>query len=76
MAIAIPKLEAIISLIGAFGSSSLALIFPPILEILSFGLSGMGQYYWKLWKNIVIIAFGMFSLVSGTYASFLELMKS
>lgn len=76
----IPKLGPMISLIGAFGSSSLGLIFPPLLEIITFGayygLNGMGRFYWKLWKDLAIICLGLLSVVFGTYASVLELMKS
>lgn len=71
----VPKLGPIISLLGAVFSSSLALIFPPILEYLTFELNGMGYCYWKLWKNTAILLFGIVGFVFGAYVSMLELLQ-
>ncbi|XP_038215018.1 proton-coupled amino acid transporter 4 [Zerene cesonia] len=65
----IPNLSGIISLVGAFSSSALALIFPPIIEIVTFWPDRLGTYDWKLWKDIAIIIFGITGFVFGTYAS-------
>lgn len=62
----IPHIGLFISLIGAMSSSTLALIFPPILEIVTF---------WHcltratLIKCILIMSFGLMCFVTGTYAS-------
>jgi solute carrier family 36 (proton-coupled amino acid transporter) len=76
LAIAIPKLELFISLVGAVGSSFLALIFPPLLEVFTFGMEGMGRFRWKLWKNIAIFLFGLIGFVVGTYVAILEIVRS
>ncbi|XP_030032127.1 proton-coupled amino acid transporter-like protein pathetic isoform X2 [Manduca sexta] len=65
----IPNLSGIISLVGAFSSSALALIFPPIIEIMTFWPDQLGKYDWKLWKDVVIIIFGITGFVFGTYTS-------
>lgn len=75
IAIAVPSLGPIIALVGALGSSTLALILPPILNILTFGLDDMGGFYWKLWKNMAISYFGMLSCIFGTYQSVLLLIE-
>jgi solute carrier family 36 (proton-coupled amino acid transporter) len=65
----IPNLSGIISLVGAFSSSALALIFPPFIEIVTFWPGKLGKYDWKLWKDIFIMIFGITGFVFGTYAS-------
>lgn len=75
LAAVVPKLGPIISLFGAVFSSSLALIFPPVVDVLTFGLEGMGQYYWRLWKNVAIMLFGICGFALGAYISILELIK-
>lgn len=69
LAISIPDLDSIVSLIGAFGSSSLGLIFPPIIEIIINWPDKFGRYKWILWKDIAIMYLGVFSTAFGTYAS-------
>lgn len=68
-AVLIPNLSGIISLVGAFSSSALALIFPPIIEIMTMWPDQLGKHDWKLWKDIAIILFGITGFVFGTYAS-------
>jgi len=66
LAVAIPKLDLFISLVGAFGCSFLGLIFPPLISL---------AVYWPevspviLIKNLIIIAIGLVGFVTGTYAS-------
>lgn len=75
MAALVPRLDAIISLVGALSSSTLALIFPPLIHIVTFGTDGMGRYYWQLWKNLAIMMFGILGFFFGSYASIMELLK-
>lgn len=51
------------------------LIFPPLIEVLTFGFDGMGRFYWKCWKNLLIIFFGFVALIFGTYSSVLDLIN-
>lgn len=75
LACIIPNLGGIISLVGAVSSSALALIFPPIIEIVTFWPDGLGKYKWMLWKDLFILMFGLLGFVFGTYTSLLHLMN-
>lgn len=75
LAAIVPNLGPIISLVGALSSSTLALIFPPLIEIITFWPNKMGQYYWVLWKDIAIILFGFCGFFFGSYASIMELIN-
>ncbi|KAI8422211.1 hypothetical protein MSG28_006110 [Choristoneura fumiferana] len=65
----IPNLSGIISLVGAVSSSALALILPPVIEIMTFWPDQLGKRDWKLWKDVLIILFGLTGFFFGTYAS-------
>jgi proton-coupled amino acid transporter len=76
IAIAIPDLEDLLSLIGAVASSMLALIFPSILSIMIFWpirreTSWLGCLPWPVWvvKDAFIALLGVVGSVFGTYAS-------
>ena len=76
IAMAIPDLEDLISLIGAVASSTLALIFPSILSIMIFWpirreVSWLGCLPWSVWvvKDALIALLGVVGTVFGTYAS-------
>ncbi|XP_046387616.1 proton-coupled amino acid transporter-like protein CG1139 isoform X2 [Ischnura elegans] len=74
LAAAIPNLGAVISLVGAVSSSTLALIFPPFIEIITFWDKGLGKYNWVLWKDIFIMIFGLLGFGFGTYASIMNIV--
>lgn len=78
MAITIPNLGFFISLVGALCLSTLGLMFPSIIELVTIWEeeNGLGSYYWKLWKNMFIITFGIVGLLTGTYTSFCEINDS
>lgn len=69
MAELIPHLDIVISLVGAIGSSGLALIFPPVIEIVYRYPNNYGRFRWKLIKDIFLCSFGVFGFVVGTYAT-------
>ncbi|KAJ8919552.1 hypothetical protein NQ315_002174 [Exocentrus adspersus] len=73
-AIAIPNLGAVISLVGAFSSSALALIFPPLIEIVTFWPEGLGKNRWVLCKDLLIILFGFVGFLFGSYVSLLNIL--
>lgn len=74
LAIAIPNLGAVISLVGAFSSSALALIFPPLIEIVTFWPDQLGKFHWVFWKDIGIVIFGFVGFLIGSYVSLLNIV--
>ncbi|XP_072519947.1 proton-coupled amino acid transporter 1 [Salminus brasiliensis] len=73
LAIMIPELDLVISLVGSVSSSALALILPPFLQILTFHNEGLST--WVVLKNIVISVFGLVGFVAGTYISIVEIIS-
>lgn len=65
----IPDLALFISLVGAVSSSTLALIFPPIINLLVNYATGYGKYNWELWKDFSLIVFGFTGFLAGSYVS-------
>ena len=78
LAIGIPKLALFISLIGACSSTSLAIIFPPVLEELTFMSQGYSSIKTRvrLIINIVILVFALVGFAAGTYVSIDEIVVS
>ncbi|XP_034135082.1 proton-coupled amino acid transporter-like protein CG1139 isoform X1 [Drosophila guanche] len=75
LATCIPNLGSIISLVGAVSSSALALIAPPIIEIITYYHVGYGRYNWMLWKDFLILIFGLCGFVFGTWASLAQILN-
>lgn len=76
VAIAIPNLGPFISLVGAVCLSTLGLMFPSVIELVTVWEqeNGLGRLNWRLWKNIAIISFGMLGFATGTYVSVGEIL--
>lgn len=68
----IPLLGLVISLVGSFCLSCLGLVFPPIMELCVL-YPNYGKYKWALIKNVLLMAFGLFAFISGTYCCVLEI---
>lgn len=76
VAAGIPNLGPFISLIGAVCLSTLGLIFPSVIEIVTYWeRPGMGKLNWRLWKNVSLIVFGIVGFLTGTYVSILEILE-
>lgn len=71
LAILIPRLDIVISLVGSVSSSALALIFPPLLEIATYSAEGLHPLV--IAKDIAISLFGFLGFVVGTYEALVEL---
>ncbi|XP_031342102.1 proton-coupled amino acid transporter-like protein pathetic isoform X2 [Photinus pyralis] len=74
LATAIPNIGSVISLVGAVSSSALALIFPPLIEIVTFYPNKLGKNNWILWKDIFIMLFGFVGFLFGSYVSILNIV--
>lgn len=76
IAIAIPNLGGFISLVGAVCLSTLGLIFPAIIDLVTFYEEpGLGRFNIRLWKDAFLIVFGLVGFVSGSYVSILEIAR-
>ncbi|XP_031357706.1 proton-coupled amino acid transporter-like protein CG1139 isoform X1 [Photinus pyralis] len=76
IAVAIPNLGGFISLVGAVCLSTLGLIFPAVIDLVTFYEDpGMGRYNWRLWKNVLLIGFGAIGFITGSYVSILEIIS-
>lgn len=74
VAIAVPEIGPFMTLIGAICLSTLGLIFPAIIEVITYWNDpGLGRFYWRLWKNVCLVAFGVIAFLTGTYVGIKEL---
>ncbi|EHH54680.1 hypothetical protein EGM_15568 [Macaca fascicularis] len=74
LAVLIPRLDLVISLVGSVSSSALALIIPPLLEVSTFYSEGMSPL--TIFKDALISVLGFVGFVVGTYQALDELLKS
>jgi len=73
LAAAIPNLSDVISLVGAVSSSTLALIFPPIIEIVTFYDKGLSRL--TIAKDLFIMIFGILGFITGSYVSLSNILS-
>ncbi|KAM5298596.1 proton-coupled amino acid transporter 2 [Ctenodactylus gundi] len=74
LAILIPRLDLVLSLVGSVSSSALALIIPPLLEILTYHSEGISSL--TIAKDALISILGFVGFVAGTYQALDELIES
>ncbi|KAL1117199.1 hypothetical protein AAG570_004526 [Ranatra chinensis] len=75
LAIAVPTIGPFLALIGALCFSFLGLVIPIFIEVVTFWEVGFGKFYWKIWKNIFVIIFGLIAMVTGSYTSVLDIIS-
>ncbi|XP_037355610.1 proton-coupled amino acid transporter 1-like [Talpa occidentalis] len=71
LAVLIPRLDLVISLVGSVSSSALALIIPPLLEIATYYSEGLSPLV--IAKDALISVLGFLGFVGGTYQALYEL---
>lgn len=77
MAIIVPNLGPFISLIGAVSLSTLGIMFPAIIETITYWNDpGLGCLHWRLIKNFILLTFGVIGFISGSYVSIVEIIAT
>ncbi|KZC12087.1 PREDICTED: proton-coupled amino acid transporter 1 isoform X2 [Dufourea novaeangliae] len=75
LAEAIPQLGLFISLVGAVSSTALALIFPPIIEmVVCWQNASLGIF--TIAKDVMIVVIGLLGFVTGTYESLTSIIQA
>nr|XP_034825408.1 proton-coupled amino acid transporter-like protein CG1139 [Maniola hyperantus]XP_034825409.1 proton-coupled amino acid transporter-like protein CG1139 [Maniola hyperantus]XP_034825410.1 proton-coupled amino acid transporter-like protein CG1139 [Maniola hyperantus] len=75
-AASLPRLEQVIGLEGAFFYSFLGLIAPSLMELVFCWDRGLGKFNYILIKDILLIIFGCFVLVTGVMQSVREIIRT
>lgn len=76
IAMVVPHLDLMISLVGSLASSSLALMFPPLIQIVTHAVEGEHLHIVEVIKNILIMLLGFIGFTTGTYAALNEIIKT
>ena len=75
VAMLIPNLGLLLSLIGSVCSTVLALVFPPVLEFIVLLSEGKKIHWFILIKNLVILTLAVLGFVTGGYESIKSIIK-
>lgn len=75
LAVAIPRLGLFISLFGALCLSALGIVFPAIME-LCVKWPNFGSCNYIVYKDVLLIIFGLIGLVAGTYTALRDIIRS
>lgn len=77
IAVVNPHLGPFISLVGAVCLSFLGLIFPAVIETVTYWDKphGLGKFNWVLYKNILLICFGILGFLTGSYVSIIDIIE-
>ncbi|KAH8291680.1 hypothetical protein KR018_005293, partial [Drosophila ironensis] len=70
----VPALGLFISLIGALCSTALALVFPPVIELIARSEPNKGPGVWICLKNLVILVMALLGFFTGTYESLKQIV--
>ena len=78
LAATIPHLDLMISLVGTLSSSTIALVFPPLLEIVTYwhDPARFGPAHWRVGKDVLIMLFGILGFVIGTVTTLYSIVQA
>lgn len=78
LAATIPHLDLMISLVGTLSSSAIALIFPPLLDLVTFSsdLDHFGRCYWRAVKDVLVIIVGLIGFIVGTAVTIMSIVDA
>jgi len=67
-----------IALVGTLSSSAIALIFPPMLEIVTYyhEPARYGRFRWRVGKDVLIMLFGILGFFIGTVTTLVSIVKA
>ncbi|CAK1551927.1 unnamed protein product [Leptosia nina] len=72
----LPRLEQVIGLEGAFFYSFLGLIAPSLIDLIFRWERGLGKFNYVIYKDLFLIIFGLFVLVTGVTQSVREIIRT
>lgn len=75
IALAVPVLDPVISLVGAIFFSILGISIPAVIETISCWENHLGTFNWRLWKNSVLLIFSLLALAFGSWTSVEDIIK-
>jgi solute carrier family 36 (proton-coupled amino acid transporter) len=76
VAILVPQLDLLLSLIGAVCSTMLALVLPPILEFIIMPCESNFTRWWIIIKNNFILLLALLGFLTGGYESLTAIVKT
>ncbi|KAG8304141.1 hypothetical protein J6590_101561, partial [Homalodisca vitripennis] len=78
VACALPDLEPFVGLCGAICYSTLGLLFPSVIDLVTFweDKEYMGPGRWKLYKNVFLMLMWLIALTAGTQASVAKIVET
>lgn len=76
VAILVPNLSALLSLIGAVCSTVLALVFPPLMEMILLDANDTKFKALIISKNTIILILSFLGFITGAYESIIGIIKS
>jgi len=71
----VPALGLFISLIGALCSTTLALVFPPVMELIACSEPNKGPGIWICGKNLIILVLALLGFFTGSYESLKQIIN-
>lgn len=74
VAVAVPKLDPFISLVGAIFFSILGISIPAVIETISCWENHLGTFKWRLWKNSFLLIFALLALGFGSWISVIDII--